>query len=181
MLVDSEKNENLERGESKRTNTSISPENIQEITYIEEKMDETPNFLVSFFADRPLAKIGGLLLFLGALFFLSLIWEVIGPVGKILTGILFGLTLYGIGIFVDKKGSTIESRTLMGVGIIVNALTILSARWILGGDEPILSDTLTTAFLLLNTVLAVGTGLVYSSRTFLVFSYAFGYLIPFIV
>ena len=36
-----------------------------------------PNWLVVFFSDRPLAKIGGILLFLGALFFLSLIWAAV--------------------------------------------------------------------------------------------------------
>jgi hypothetical protein len=51
---------------------------------------------VVFFSDRPLAKIGGILLFLGALFFLSLIWTAVGAVGKIVIGLLFGLFLYGI-------------------------------------------------------------------------------------
>lgn len=75
--------------------------------------DTTPNKLVLFFSDRPLAKIGGILLFLGAMFFLSLVWGVLGPVGKTLVGIAFGFSLYGVGVFLDRKGSVIESRTLM--------------------------------------------------------------------
>lgn len=57
---------------------------------------EKPNAIVEFFSDRPLAKIGGILLFLGAVFFLSLVWQEVGPVGKILIGLAFGFALYGI-------------------------------------------------------------------------------------
>ena len=39
-----------------------------------EPAESKPNWLVTFFSDRPLAKIGGTLLFLGAVFFLSLVW-----------------------------------------------------------------------------------------------------------
>ena len=62
-----------------------------------------PNWIVVFFSDRPLAKIGGILLFLGALFFLSLIWSVIGAKLKILIGLIFGFFLYGCGVWMDKK------------------------------------------------------------------------------
>lgn len=57
---------------------------------------EKPSAIVEFFSDRPLAKIGGILLFLGAVFFLSLVWQEVGPVGKILIGLAFGFALYGI-------------------------------------------------------------------------------------
>ncbi len=57
---------------------------------------DKPNAIVEFFSDRPLAKIGGILLFLGAVFFLSLVWQEVGPVGKILIGLAFGFALYGI-------------------------------------------------------------------------------------
>lgn len=142
---------------------------------------EKPNAIVEFFSDRPLAKIGGILLFLGAVFFLSLVWQEVGPVGKILIGLMFGFSLYAIGVWMDKRGHVVESRTLLGVGIAINALTILSGRWMIGGTEGYLSDTVTMGFLVLNTLFAVVTALVYSSRTFLLFSFAFGYVIPFVV
>lgn len=142
---------------------------------------EKPNALVEFFSDRPLAKIGGTLLFLGAVFFLSLVWQEVGPVGKILIGLAFGFSLYGIGVWMDIRGHEVESRTLLGVGIAINALTILSGRWMIGGTEGYLSDTVTMVFLILNTLFAVATALAYSSRTFLLFSFAFGYLIPFVI
>lgn len=142
---------------------------------------EKPNWLVEFFSDRPLAKIGGTLLFLGAVFFLSLVWQEVGPVGKILIGLAFGFSLYGIGVWMDRRGHLVESRTLLGVGIAINALTILSGRWMIGGDDGYFSDTVTMGFLVLNTAFAVATALVYSSRTFLLFSFAFGYAIPFLV
>jgi hypothetical protein len=70
----------------------------------------------------------------------------------------------------------------MGVGIAINTLTILSGRWIIGdGVASAISDTTTLVFLLLNTLFAVVTALVYSSRTFLIFSFVFAYIIPFLV
>ena len=79
-----------------------------------------------FFADRPLAKVGGILLFLGALFFLWLIFDTVGPVGKVVLGIAFGFSLLGIGLYLDTKAITTESRVLFGIGIAVNYLTILA-------------------------------------------------------
>ncbi len=57
-----------------------SSEPMASIPLEEERVTQPPkpNWIVVFFSDRPLAKIGGILLFLGALFFLSLIWSVIG-------------------------------------------------------------------------------------------------------
>lgn len=167
---------------------SDNPESLD--TNEEEKIEEIytpsapskPNWLVVFFSDRPLAKIGGILLFLGALFFLSLIWAAVGEVGKVLIGILFGFSLYGVGVWMDTRWHIAESRTLLGVGIAINTLTILSGRWIIGDtDSSVLSDSITLIFLLLNTLFAVVTALVYSSRTFLIFSFVFAYLIPFLV
>ena len=85
----------------------------------------------AFFADRPLAKVGGILLFLGSLFFLYLVFEAVGPVGKILIGVAFGFSLIGIGVWLDKKSIETESRVLIGIGIAVNYLTILSGRHLL--------------------------------------------------
>jgi hypothetical protein len=60
-------------------------------------------------------------------------------------------------------------------------LTILSGRWMLGeGHDSLLSDGVTLVFLILNTVFGLVTARVYSSRTFLVFSLVFSYLIPFL-
>lgn len=143
-------------------------------------IEQEPIWIVSFFADRPLAKIGGILLFLWVLYFFSLIWTEIGSVGKILIWFIFGFSFYSIWVWMDKKWNIWESRTLLGVWIAVNALTILSGRWLLGWEDRFFSDTITLIFLLLNTILAVVTALVYGSRTFLVFSFLFGYIIPFI-
>lgn len=58
--------------------------------YIPEEPSKIGLYLHSFFSDRPLAKVGGILLFLGALFFLWLIFAAVGPVGKTLIGLAFG-------------------------------------------------------------------------------------------
>ncbi len=139
----------------------------------------------NFFSERPLAKVGGILLFLGALFFLYLIFDLVGPVGKICIGLLFGFFLIGTGLYLDKKEIIIESRVLFGIGIAVNFLTILSGRHLLsttlGSGIPLFSDTLTTVCILMNTALAVVLSLVYRSRVLLGFAFIFAYLTPFLI
>jgi hypothetical protein len=81
---------------SESTNSSRSDnENILTETIVPESAQPSRFSLWfhAFFADRPLAKVGGILLFLGALFFLYLIFDAVGPVGKIIIGITFGFFL----------------------------------------------------------------------------------------
>lgn len=138
----------------------------------------------NFFSDRPLAKVGGILLFLGALFFLYLVFDAVGPVGKVLIGLAFGLVLIMIGAWLDRKNLTIESRVLIGIGIAVNYLTILSGRHLLSlwsSSVPLFSDIFTTIALILNSALAITLALVYRSNVLLGFSFIFAYATPFLV
>lgn len=135
----------------------------------------------NFFSDRPLAKIGGILLFLGALFFLGLIFVAIGPVGRVLMGILFGFFLIGIGVWLDNKDIKTEARVLFGIGIAINYLTILFGRHLLTGSDAIMSDGFATFALLLNTGLAITLALVYRSRVLLGFAFILAYATPFLV
>ncbi len=152
--------------------------------YIPEEPSKIGLYLHSFFSDRPLAKVGGILLFLGALFFLWLIFAAVGPVGKTLIGLAFGWVLIGIWVWMNHRDITTESRVLFGVGIAVNYLTILSGRYLLGsdaGDGVLFSESLTTIALLLNTGLAIAISLVFCSRVLLGFAFIFAYLTPFLV
>ncbi len=66
----------------------------------------------------------------------------------------------------------------------MNYLTILSGRYLLGsdtGDGVLLSESLATIALLLNTGLAIAISLVYRSRVLLGFAFVFAYLTPFLV
>ena len=140
-----------------------------------------------FFSDRPLAKVGWILLFLGALFFLWLIFDIVGPVGKIIIGLAFWFFLIFCGVWLDRKGSKTESRVLFGIGIAVNYLTILAGRHLLGnvssiaGSIPLFSDIFATIVLLLNTLFAVVIAIAYASSTLLAFAFITAYCIPFIV
>lgn len=139
----------------------------------------------SFFTDRPLAKVWGILLFLGALFFLWLIFDAVWPVGKILVWLSFGMTLIGIGAWLDTKSIHVESRVLMGVWLAVNTLTILAGRHLLSGGgiagDALFSDLFATIALILNILLSVVIALVYQSRVLLWFAFVLGYTTPFIV
>ena len=50
----------------------------------EEEAPSKPNALVSWFAENTLAKVGGLLIFLAIIAFLSVIYTQIGPVGRLI-------------------------------------------------------------------------------------------------
>ncbi len=164
---------------------TMAPLILEEPIEVKDEPSRLRLWIGNFFSERPLAKVGGIFLFLGVLFFLYLIFDWIGPVGKICIGLLFGFSLIGTGLYLDKKEIIVESRVLFGIGIAVDFLTILSGRHLLsttlGSGIPLFSDTVTTIFILLNTALAVILSLVYRSRVLLGFAFIFAYLTPFLI
>ena len=141
-----------------------------------------PNAIERFFSENLLAKLWGILVFLWVLFLLSLIYSVIGPVAKMCIWLAIGFLCYGAGVWMDKKWYTNESRIVMGTAILINYLVILSWRHILwndsSSDTTLLSVWITFVFLILNTIFAVVTSLVYNSRALLIFAFIFAYLNP---
>ncbi|MFK7779655.1 MAG: DUF2339 domain-containing protein [Candidatus Gracilibacteria bacterium] len=137
----------------------------------------------AFFSENILAKLGGIFVFLGVLFLLSLVYSAIGPIGKLIIGFAIGFSIYFAGILLEKKGYDNEGKILLGVGILINFLVILSGRHLIGGnvDNNILTTGTTFLFLIFNTVFAVVTALVYKSRTLLLFSFIFAFINPLLV
>ncbi len=161
----------------------------QSVEGIPEKKPKEPSAFSKaiqwFFSENLLAKIGWILLFLGVLFFLNLIYTSVGPVAKIIIGILFWFLVYGAWVYLDKKWFTSESRILLGLWILINYLVILSGRYIIWGDgwadQGMFSVGITFLFLILNTIFWILTSLVYQSRSLLIFSFVFAYLNPLLV
>lgn len=167
---------------------SYAQERVQEekTEYIQKQTEPAePNFLEKFFAENALAKIGGILLFLGVLFFLSLIYTAAGPVSKVIIWFATGFIFFWTGVVLDRKWYTNESRTMLWVGILVNYLVILSGRYLvwvqMWEGNWVLTEGTTFLFLILNTVFAIVTSLVYKSKTLLLFSFIFAYLNPFLI
>lgn len=144
-----------------------------------------PNAIEKFFSENLLAKLWGILVFLWVLFLLSLIYSVIGPVTKMCIWFAIGFLCFGAWVFLDKKWFTNESRIVMGTAILINYLVILSGRHLLGDDttsnSTLLSVSVTLMFLILNTLFAVVTSLVYNSRPLLIFAFIFAYINPFLI
>lgn len=70
----------------------------------------------------------------------------------------------------------------MGTALLTSYAVILTARFLFGTTEaPFLSEGITFIFLVLNTALAITTGLVYSSTAFVLFSVAFAFVVPFLI
>ncbi len=165
---------------SKKLEESEVTEEIEEIEEVVRSPRE-PNFFEKFFAENVIAKIGGILLFLGVLFFLWLVYDSAGPVGRIIIGFAIGFTIYGVGVVLDKKDLVNESRVLLGIGILVNYLVILAGRYFLGWESVLINEWLTLVFLIMNTVFGIVTSLIYRSKTLLVFSFIVAYLNPFLI
>ncbi len=144
-----------------------------------------PGFLQKFFAENALAKIGGILLFLGVLFLLQLVYEVIGPIGKLMAGFLIGMILFAIGAILDSKGHKKEARIVIGTSILINYLVILSGRYLIEESsmmgKTILNEGVTFFFLIVNTVFAIAASLAYRSHALLFFAFVISYLNPFLV
>lgn len=175
VLLEKEKHENMEIEEKNISFTSKSQNN----DIVPQENDLKPNFIEEFFSENLLAKLWGIIVFIGVLFFLSVIYSIIGPVWKMIIGFAIWFTLYGAGVLIDKKEMTAESRILMWVGILVNYLVILSGRHLLDGLD--LGSGITLIFLILNTVFAVVTSLVYNSSNLLLFSIIIAYINPFLL
>ncbi len=81
---------------------------------------------MSWFAENTLAKVGGLLIFLAIIAFLSVIYTQIGPVGRLVISILVSLSIYGVGAYLFSKKSFIhESQIVLGVSIASLYLSLL--------------------------------------------------------
>jgi len=149
------------------------------------KEPSKPNFFQKFFQENALAKIGGILLFLGVMFLLQLVYTNIGPIGKLFIGFVLGFIIFGIGVWIDKKGYVKESRILIGTAILINYLVILSGRYLISDEmlsgQNFLSEGVTLLFLILNTIFAVVVSLVYQAHSLLFFSFVIAYLNPFLI
>ncbi|PLX22216.1 hypothetical protein C0584_00490 [Candidatus Parcubacteria bacterium] len=146
---------------------------------------EEPGIFQQFFAENALAKIGGILLFLGVLFLLKLVYTVIGPIGKLMIGFMIGIILFSIGALLDSKGYRKEARIVIGTSILINYLVILSGRYLIEESshmgKTILSEGLTFFFLILNTLFAISTSIAYRSNALLFFSFVVSFLNPFLI
>ncbi|PID87336.1 hypothetical protein CSB07_01910 [Candidatus Gracilibacteria bacterium] len=159
--------------------TDISEPSLSKPSLVEVFFEKTGELIKNFFSENILAKIGGILIFLCALFFLRLGFELVGNFGKIIIGMLVGFTVYGAGIFLDKKGLNDQAIVLLGIAILINFLVILSGRYLLGDvNSPYMSSGITFFFLILNTIFAVVTSFIYSSRTLLLFGFLCSFINP---
>ena len=159
---------------------------IKKVHEIHEKPSEPSKFEIAFknfFAENLLAKLGGILVFLGVLFLLISIYSVIWAVWKLIIWFGIWFAIYFSWVLLEKKGYTNEWIILLGIWILINYLVILWWRYLIWDtvDNSYLSIWTTFAFLILNTLFAVVTSLVYKSRTLLLFSFIFAFINPILI
>lgn len=159
----------------------------EEETDSEPEIPRGPNFIEKFLAENAIAKIGWICLFIWVLFFLSYLYTSVWPVQKVIIWFVTGFTFFWIWIALDIKWYKNESRIMLWVWILVNYLVILSWRYLIWIDSKvtnsssILTEWTTFLFLIINTILAIVTSLVYKSKNLLLFSFVFAFLNPFLI
>lgn len=176
--------------EEKKSEHILSQEKniISQETEFHKEKSQFEIYVTKFFSENLLAKIGSILVFLWVVFLMSLIWNQIPSIVKILIWFFIWFSTYISWVILDKKWYTGESKILLWTWILINFLVILAGKYLISGSlniaenssTGILSSTATFILLILNTVFAVVTSLVYKSRNILLFVFAFAYLNPFL-
>lgn len=82
---------------------------------------------VTWMKEDWLLKLGGVLVLMGVLFFLSLAFTAVGPLGKVSIGYLFGITLMLFG-FKYAKNNLVGGSAIHVIGAVVILITTYLAR-----------------------------------------------------
>ncbi len=143
-----------------------------------------PNPLVSWFAENTLAKVGGLLIFLAIIAFLSVIYTQIGPVGRLVISIFVSLGIYAVGIYLFSKKTFIhESHIVLGVSIAALYLSLLYIFRVPVFVESF-GQNLSYIVLALLTIAVIWwsiTGMIFGATSLFAFSIAIAYINPFLI
>ena len=151
----------------------------QEPSVVSQFIDKVVAYIKDFFSTNLLAKLWWILIFLWVVYLLKWVFLNLWPVAKLTMWILIGFAVYWVWVKIHNKYEK-EAIVLMWIWILINYAVILSGRYLLW-DNWYLSDTTTFLFLILNTIFAILTSLIYNSGTLLIFSFIFAYLNPFII
>ncbi len=116
----------LSENSSDKTDSRDKEEAYSKLGDEEDEEAEKENAFVAWLKRDWLIKLGGLLIILGLLFLLSMAFLGMGPVGKIITGYVIGLTLMTFGFFWARKYVN-EGTSVVVVGAAVGILTTYTA------------------------------------------------------
>ena len=176
-----EDNDNSEVKDEVRNEVKFESKKIKE-----EEPSKVEIYIKQFFSENILAKLWAILVFLWVLFLMSLIWNEIPSVWKIIIGFVIWFWTYFSWVILDNKWYTWESRILIWAWILINYLVILAWKHLIWDNfwewtGLVLGTWVAFMFLILNTVFAIYTSFIYKSRTLLLFSFIFAYLNPLLV
>ena len=143
-----------------------------------------PNPIIAWFAENTLAKLGGILIFLAILAFLTVIYAAIGPMGRLIISILVSLSIFTGGIYLFRKKDFIhEAQIVLGVGVTAVYLSLLYIFRVpvfmttFGGALPYIVLSLLTIAVTWGSI----TGMIFGAPVLFVFSIAVAYLNPYLI
>lgn len=174
------KDEPLETFSPSQPQRDIIQENKEKVSLPSQNIFSTIGiFFKDFFAENLMAKIWGILLSLWMIFLMSLVYNEVWPITKIILGFIIWFWIYAIWILLWRKWLKNESMILLWVWIVINYIVIFSWRFLIG-DDGLLSSSITFIFLILNTLFSLFTSFIYQSRNLLFFSVIIAYIVPLI-
>ncbi len=171
--------------ETKIVNIKHSDDKLKKSRKKVEKKEENIVFtmLKNFFSKNLLAKLWAILVFLWVLFLIWLVWNQVPNLLKLIIGFAIGFAIYFSWVYLDKKWVKQESKILIWTWILINFLVILWWKFVLewtSFNEYYLSTWASFILLILNTIFAVITWLLYRSKAIIYLSFLFAYINPFL-
>ncbi len=179
-LQDEKHSEELSSSVTMSKNTPIIHET-KDIKTDSQQEEQEENIIHAFFSENILAKLWGIFVFLWVIFLLSLVWNNIPEILKLLIWFLIAWLSYFSWMLMYKKGSEDIARILLWIWLLINYAVILAWRYLLWDIDPFLSIGMSFFLLILNTLFAVATALHYRSEPLLIFAFLCAYLNPFLV
>lgn len=168
--------------ENQKIEKSYTEKIVSKPTAIEESFAKLIVRIKEFFSENLLVKLWWIIVFLGALFLLKDFVGNLWPIWKLSLWIVLWLSIYIWWTFLYNIGFKNEWLILFWVSFLVNYLIILSGRYLLWDNwNMFFSVGLTFFLLILNTIFATVTSMVYDSRNLLIFSFIFAYINPFLI
>lgn len=122
-----DKNETIKEGYEEDKERYYNKEDIKIVSQNETLHEDNESAFVAWLKEDWLLKLGGVLVIMGVLFFLSLAYTAVGPQGKIAIGYIFGISLMLFGFKYAKK-QIIGGSAIHLIGAIVIIITTYLAR-----------------------------------------------------
>lgn len=157
-------------------------ENQEVIEPMKPREPKKPNPVALWFAENTLAKVGGILIFLAIVAFLTVIYTSLGPVGRLVISFLVSAGIYIAGLVIVRKDTfRHEGQVVLGVGVVALYLSSLYIMRVPEFQTSFGNALQYIVLFLLVAAVALGsmTGIIFGAPVLFFFSLIVAYLNPY--